>query len=179
MTSMLLVRLRFSLLRLGWPGFAGVLLIFASLGMAHWSADQAREQIVALRSAQADERKREAHRPDPVADQAKRLAEFHGQLPDAAAALEAVQHLHRSAAEHGVTLATGEYRLTREGGTRLQRYQITLPAEGTYPAIRAWIADVLNEMPSMAMEELSLSRKTVNEARVEARVRWTFYLRMR
>lgn len=177
MTSAVWVRLRFALHRHGWPAALGVLLLLLAWPLAHWGADGARAQADAARVAQTAERERAARQPDPGADQASRLADFQRQLPDAAAALEAVQLIHRSAAEHGVTLATGEYRLLRESGTRLQRYQITLPADGAYPALRAWMADVLNRLPSIALDDLSLSRDTVGETRVEARVRWSFYLR--
>ncbi|RJP72654.1 MAG: pilus assembly protein PilO [Comamonadaceae bacterium] len=169
--------LRFALHRHGWPALLGLLLMALAWPLAHWGADGARAQAEAARMAQAAQREQLARQPDPGADQASRLAEFQRQLPDAAAALEAVQVIHRSAAEHGVALATGEYRLLREGGTRLQRYQITLPADGAYPALRAWMADVLNTLPTIALDELSLSRDAVGATQVEARVRWSFYLR--
>jgi len=173
----LMAHLRFALRRHGWPAPLGGLLVLLAVALAHWGADGARAQAEALRASLASERERVALQPDPVADQASRLEGLQRQLPDAAAALEAVQFIHRSAAEHGVTLATGEYRLVREGGARLQRYQITLPADGDYPALRAWLAEVLNRLPSIALDDLSLSRGATGEQRVEARVRWSFYLR--
>lgn len=177
MSPNLLAHLRFALQRHGWPAPLGVLLMLLAVALVHWGADGARAQADALRASLASERERAARQPDPGAEQASRLEGLQRQLPDAAAALEAVRLIHRSAAEHGVTLATGEYRLVREGGTRLQRYQITLPADGDYPALRAWLGDVLNRLPSIALDDLSLSRGAVGEARVEARVRWSFYLR--
>lgn len=177
----LTTRLHFMLHRHGWPSAVGLLLLAAVWPIAHFGADSARAQTVALQRAQATERElereRKARQPDPGGDQVSRLAEFEVGLPQAEGALRAVKHLHRSAAEHDVVLSTGEYRLVGEPGGRLQRYQITLPADGTYPDLRAWMADVLNELPTMALDELSLKRDTVGEAQVQARVRWSFYLK--
>lgn len=169
--------LTFLLHRHGWPAAVGLLLMVAVWPLAHFGADSARVQTAALQQAQAAQRERLARQPDPEADQVTRLAEFEARLPLAEGAIQAVRHIHRSAAEHDVVLSTGEYRLVNESGGRLQRYQITLPADGTYPDVRAWMADVLNELPTMALDELSLKRNEVGESRVQARVRWSFYLK--
>ncbi|MDP3167041.1 MAG: hypothetical protein Q8N06_16520 [Hydrogenophaga sp.] len=169
--------LAFLLHRHGWPAAVGLLLMASIWPLAHFGADAARAQVRALQQAQVAERARQARQPDPKVDQATRLAEFEAGLPQSAGALQAVRHIHRSAAEHDVVLSTGEYRLVSEPGGRLQRYQITLPAVGTYPDLRAWMADVLNELPTVALDELSLKRNAVGEPQVQARVRWSFYLK--
>lgn len=169
--------LAFLLHRHGWPAVLGLVCIAAVWPLAHLGADGLRAETRALQQAQVAERERKARQPDPWIDQASRQASFEAGLPQAAGALQAVRHLHRSATEHGVVLSTGEYRLVDEPGGRLQRYQITLPADGTYPDLRAWMADVLNELPTMALDELSVKRNAVDEAGVQARVRWSFYLK--
>lgn len=174
-------RLNFMLHRNGWPAAVGLLLLAAVWPIAHFGADSARAETVVLQQALAAgrklERERKARQSDPQADRVIRLAEFEARLPQAEGALQAVRHMHRSAAEHDVVLSTGEYRLVSEPGGRLQRYQITLPADGTYPDLRAWMADVLNELPTMALDELSIKRNAVGDSRVQARVRWSFYLK--
>lgn len=163
--------------RHGWPALVGLLMLAAVWPIAHFGADSARAQALDLQQVQRSERERLARQPDPQVDEASRLAGFEAGLPQAAGALQALRHIHRSASEHDVVLATGEYRMVSEPGGRLQRYQITLPADGTYPDLRAWMADVLNELPTIALDELSLKRNAVDEPRMQARVRWSFYLR--
>ena len=169
--------LAFWLRRHGWPAAVGLLLMACIWPLAHFGADATRAEARALQQAQVAERERKARQPDPGVGLATRQAEFEASLPQAAGALQAVRHLHRSAAEHHVLLSTGEYRLVSEPGGRLQRYQITLPAVGTYPDLRAWMADVLNEIPTVALDELSLKRNAVGEPLVQARLRWSFYLK--
>lgn len=169
--------LAFLLHRHGWPAVLGLVLMASVWPVAHFGADRTRVETRDMQRAQIAERERRARQPDPQVDQVTRQAAFEAGLPQAAGALQAVRHIHRSASEHGVVLSTGEYRLVDEPGGRLQRYQITLPADGTYPDLRAWMADVLNELPTMALDELSFKRNTVGESQVQARVRWSFYLK--
>ena len=169
--------LAFLLHRHGWPAAVGLLLMACIWPLAHFGADAARTEALALQQAQVAERARQARQPDPKLDLATRQAEFEAGLPQAAGALQAVRHIHRSATEHDVVLSTGEYRLVSEPGGRLQRYQITLPAVGTYTDVRAWMADVLNELPTVALDELSIKRNAVGEPLVQARLRWSFYLK--
>lgn len=179
MTPPLATQARWVLHRHGWAALAGVLALVLAVGL-----DMATRELLAQTQAQEQAHQtrlqRERERPDPAAEQAARLAELQRDLPDAAAALQVLPLIHRAAQAHGVVLASGEYRLLPEGkaGT-LARYQITLPASGSYPALRAWTAEVLNAQPSLAMEELSLSRPTPGETTLQARVRWSLYLKAR
>lgn len=183
MTPPLATQARWVLHRHGWAALAGVLALVLAVGL-----DMGTRELLAQTQAQerAQERafqarlQRERERPDPAAEQAARLAELQRDLPDAAAALQVLPLIHRAAQAHGVVLASGEYRLLPEGKAgNLARYQITLPASGSYPALRAWTAEVLNAQPSLAMEELSLSRPTPGETTLQARVRWSLYLKAR
>jgi Tfp pilus assembly protein PilO len=179
LTPPLATQARWVLHRHGWAALAGVLALVLAVGL-----DMATRELLAQTQAQElahqTRLQRERERPDPAAEQAARLAELQRDLPDAAAALQVLPLIHRAAQAHGVVLASGEYRLLPEGkaGT-LARYQITLPASGSYPALRAWTAEVLNAQPSLAMEELSLSRPTSGETTLQARVRWSLYLKAR
>lgn len=179
MTPPLATQARWVLHRHGWAALAGVLALVLAVGL-----DMATRELLAQTQAQEQAHQtrlqRERERPDPAAEQVARLAELQRDLPDAAAALQVLPLIHRAAQAHGVVLASGEYRLLPEGkaGT-LARYQITLPASGSYPALRAWTAEVLNAQPSLAMEELSLSRPTSGETTLQARVRWSLYLKAR
>lgn len=170
--------LRLALHRHGWPAAAGLVLLALALALWLWGAQALRAHTAALAAAAAAPPAAGGDATTTAgSDAAARVAALRGSLPDAAFALEAVQRLHQSAAAHGVVLAAGEYRLVREPGGLLQRYQITLPADAPYPALRRWIAEVLNTHPTMALDELALSRAEVAQAQARARVRWSLYLR--
>ena len=179
MTPPLATQARWVLHRHGWAALAGVLALATAVGLDLLNRDLV-EQTQALERAHRERLQRERQRPDPAAEQARRLADLQRDLPDAAAALQALPLIHSAAQAHGVALASGEYRLLPEGKAgQLARYQISLPATGSYPALRAWTAEVLNAQPSLAMEELSLSRPTSGETTLQARVRWSLSLKAR
>jgi hypothetical protein len=178
MTIPLITHAHFALQRHGWPALVGVFLLLLIWPLAHWGTDPARQQAASLQASLQAQRRQQVNAPDPRATQTSRMAEFQSRLPAAEGALEAVQVIHTAAAKHGVKLAAGEYRLLREGNSPvLQRYQITLPATGAYLDLRAWMASVLNTLPSIAIEELSLVRQNVGTPALESRVRWTLYLK--
>lgn len=169
-------RLRFALLRWGWPAWLGLALLVAVWPVAHWGADAVRQQARDLR-----EQARRAPPARPVLDDETRAAlrqqSLQARLADPLAALQVVEQLHRSAAARGLLLASGEYRVMPAAGSLPQRYQIVLPVSGSYPLLRAWLADAMNAQPGLALDELSLSRNTVGDTVLQARVRWTLYLK--
>jgi hypothetical protein len=169
---------RYRWARAGWPAWLGGVLLAAAMLAGPLVSDPLREQAAALQSqAERARAARAAPAVDP-AQRARREAEaFVNQLPAGDAALAAVQDLHQLAQSHGVRLASGEYRLVAEAGQGWQRYQISLPAQANDLALRRWMADALNRWPSLALDDLSASREQAAQDALQARVRWTFYLR--
>lgn len=75
----------------------------------------------------------------------------------------------------GLELGSGDYRL-RETGTRLQRYELTLPLAGSYSQIRAFVKNALLEVPVLALEQVSIRRERASDEIARAEVRFTLYL---
>jgi hypothetical protein len=169
---------RYRLHQAGWPAWLGVALVAAAVLAGPLLSDPLRAEATAW-TAQADRaRSTRATLPqDPVQRARDDAAAFLAQLPEGDAALAAVQDLHQLAQTHGVQLASGEYRLVPESGQRWQRYQITLPAQGSELALRRWMADALERWPSLALDDWSAAREQASQEAVQARVRWSFYLR--
>lgn len=55
------------------------------------------------------------------------------------------------------------------------RYQISMPTNGEYPALRDWLSALKQEFPTLALEALHLSRSNVNDTVVDARIQLGFY----
>ena len=169
---------RYRWARAGWPAWLGAALIAAALFAGPLVSDPLREQAAGMQS-QAERARVVCAAPtqDPAQRARRETEAFVSELPAGDAALAAVQDLHQLAQTHGVRLASGEYRLVPEGGQGWQRYQISLPAQANDVALRRWMADALNRWPSLALDELSASREQAAQDALQARVRWTFYLR--
>ncbi len=169
---------RFYYYRHGWPAAIGVVLLIFALGMQAIGVPKLQAQATDARAAHEALRKRALQAPKPQDASREQYAALLASLPSGAnASSDAVKAIHRIAATHGVYLATGEYRVVREGSDKLQRYQITLPATSNYPKLRAWLTDVMNEMPTIALDEISLRREDVGTEQIDARVRFTLFLK--
>lgn len=175
--SVFIAHLRFQLEQHGWPALVGIGLIGLAVVGQYLGVTPTVEQATALREKQSALRYRQATQPNPDEGTRLRAAAFYASLPDGSGAREAVALIHRSAIEHGVKLATGEYRMVREGGGRALRYQITLPTRASYPQIRAWHADIMNALPALTLDEISFRREDAGSNTVEARLRLTLFMR--
>lgn len=169
--------LRFQWHRQGRAAGVGVLLLLLAVAAQLLLVQPLQQQALQLEDQSDALRRQLARKPPPAADPALQGEALLAGLPAADEALQAVALVHRSAAAHGVALSHGEYRVLREGGARWLRYQISLPAQAPYPALRAWMAEVMNAVPHASLDELGLRREDPSQPQLDARLRFTLYLR--
>lgn len=118
---------------------------------------------------------REASAPrDPEAD----LAAFYAALARPANAPELLRRLHRAAQTHGLRLEQGEYRPLADPGGKLTRYQILLPAKGTYPEVRRFLAQAGREIPGLSLDGISFQRQKIGDEALQAQIKFTLFLSM-
>jgi len=163
---------------LGPAGWAGVALIaaacagyFAVVAPVERARDAARAEAVALQ-----DRYRMLGTVGERPGSAEQLATFYGFFPGLETTADWVGKIFTAAEQGGLTLLSGEYRLTRERDARLARYQIVLPVRGSYLQIRKFVARVLADVPAAALDEITLKRDSVGAASLEARIKLTLYL---
>lgn len=173
--SALLLRGRIALQRIGVPICVAVALCVA--GVAAWAwllpqrAAQARmtDQPLPTPSALA------MPPPPPSADQ--NLAAFYATLGEQRYAEQQVKVLFDLAAKSRLTLNQGEYKAAYDKASRVGTYQIILPVKGPYQAIWQFAMQSLREMPFASLDEVGFRRETIAEPTVEARLRFTLYLK--
>lgn len=83
--------------------------------------------------------------------------------------------LHALARQAGLELPSAEYRLHGEG-TPLARYEIVLPAHGSYGELRAFLEAALGEIPVLSLDGVSFTRQRAEQARLRAELRLTLHL---
>lgn len=79
------------------------------------------------------------------------------------------------AAEQGLQVPSGDYRLMPGKDGLFDRYVLNLPVTGSYRTIRAYLAAVRNEFPDLAIDDVSLRRESVANAEVEAQLRFILF----
>jgi hypothetical protein len=171
-------QLRYWIGRAGWAGCAGALLLAASLGLIAWTEGVQVGKITTLR-LEADRVQKSARGADAIRrplDTEGQLQAFYRAMPPMATGPDQLERIHAAAAAHNVRLHSGEYSLVPQRGLAAARYQIALPATGSYTDLRAFVGRVLAEIPSLALEDIALKREAASSRTVEARLKFTLYL---
>jgi Tfp pilus assembly protein PilO len=173
------LRTRYWLEGIGWPGITGLALCVLSVVIAATAITARLAELDALRAENRGLHERLA--TDSVQSKAKATREeellaFYGFFPPLSTLPDWLERIYGAAEKNGVALEVGEYRLVQEKGWRLARYQLNLPVKGSYGQIRGFIAQVLTDVPASALEEIGFRRDTVGTDRVDVRLRLTLYL---
>ncbi|SFE58936.1 hypothetical protein SAMN05428977_102141 [Nitrosomonas sp. Nm166] len=87
-----------------------------------------------------------------------------------------IRELVRIAKKQNVELSSSEYRLVNESDARLARYEMILPVRGSYPQIRAFIADALEVIPAIAISAIAIKRENITSEKLEVRLEVNLYL---
>ena len=167
---------------LGWQGITGIVLLL--LGMlasntiskpVEEQAAQVREQVAAqdTRTALGAEMQRQAN-SSPAA-MLEKFYEFFTSDQDTTDYLAKIYSLAQS---NGLVLRKGDYKVTRNQGERITQYQISLPVTGGYNPIRSFAADVLDEVPTLSLDQIRFERKHANDSTVDAEIIFTLYMYM-
>lgn len=161
---------------LGHAGIVGLALVafcaafaWGGLKPLHESVHETRAQVELI-----------SQRPRNLAAapvQEKKLSARALDLPSAADALPQVMRLSDLAEAQGLKLRQGDYRLHRDRDAGVVAYQMHYPVTGSYAALRAFINRALEEFPALALEEVLIRRNSIGAQDVEARLRFTLYLR--
>ena len=80
--------------------------------------------------------------------------------------------LHAIGAATGVQLKSASYR-TQRTDARIVRYEIVLPATGSYAQIRDFLRRALQEIPVLSLDSISLKRA---DNRIQAEMRLTLHM---
>jgi Tfp pilus assembly protein PilO len=106
-----------------------------------------------------------------------RFNEFYQYFPSRQSTPDWLQKIYGAATNQAVQLTQGEYRLVPDKTGKLVGYQINLPLKGSYAQVRKFIVQVLNDVPTASLDELTFRREAIGNAEVEAKIRLTLYLR--
>lgn len=150
----------------------GTVFYFSTLAPLLGEREQLRAQLAErIELRQASPQPVEATR-DPQAD----LAAFYVGLAREADVPDQLRRLHRAAQAQGLRLAQSQYRPLPDPGGKLIRYQILLPARGSYPEIRRFLAQAARDVPGLALEGIRFQRRDIGEAELEAQIRFTLFI---
>ena len=164
--------------QLGWQGLLGLGLLVISAALVvgwlvpgHAQLAQRAQEMEVLRATMPQHQARFVDR-SPQAT----LNTFYGFLPAEKDATRLLGVMLTTATEHGLTPEKADYTLARNPAAAFSRYQITLPVRGSYVEIRSFANQVLQRIPSAALNDITLKRPDINTDMLEARLRFTVFL---
>jgi len=167
-----LPRVVWTVSRTGRPGLVGLALVAASAVFFFSTHLKVLEEVTSLQSELATARSRLASAGPSVAGDVGATVRSLPKRADMPALLGVL--LEQANAAH-LTIDTGKYELSTSKTDGVIRYKMSFPVTGPYPQVREFIDATLKAMPAVAVSDLSLERKSVGDAVVEAQIRLTVF----
>jgi len=84
--------------------------------------------------------------------------------------------IHRAAQTVGLQLGSADYQVADAHDLPLQELRITLPLSGPYISVRQFLAAVLEQIPTAAVEELRFQRPRIDSMTLDAEVHLTVFM---
>jgi hypothetical protein len=166
------VNLKLSLNRLSTelalPGVAGLVLLAAAVAFSSFAVRPLQE-----RSARLQESVSKA--PAKVQPGADKVAAVYQFLEKPEDVTDWLAKLHAIGTATGVHLKSASYR-TQPTESRIVRYEIVLPATGSYKQIRDFLKRSLAEIPVLSVDQLTLKRDDRNAGAIQAEMRLTLHM---
>jgi hypothetical protein len=169
-----LPRVAWSLQRTGRLGLSGTALLVAGGVFLVSTYLPLTREVEELRSQAESARVVTATGARPVSDPGTALLRT---LPSRAQVPSLLGMLLKQADAAHLSIDSGKYETTALKSGGVTSYQVSFPVSGPYPQVRQFIDTTLTELPSVALSELSLTRKTIGDGSVEAQMRLTFFTR--
>lgn len=170
--SSLMLRLRLAAMRLGAAGCVALVLLLAGALLLAWSLKTRQKAHEPLPPAPPQLAQAA---PPPSANE--NLAHFYATLGEKRYAEQQVKQLFDIAAKTGLVLAQGDYKFSVDKASGVAQYQVNLPVKGAYQNIWQFSMQALAAIPFAALDDIAFRRETISEPQVEARVRFTLYLK--
>lgn len=120
---------------------------------------------------------------------AQDVQRFYTQFPNGESLPKWLGIIDENAIKQHLILNRGDYKLTQikpkkseklteiTNKNALSRYEIVLPVTGQYSQIRQFIAQVLHDLPALALSDLHIKRESAQSPTVEARLIFVLLLK--
>lgn len=115
-------------------------------------------------------------KPAPVERAGARLERFYEALERTETVTDWLAKLYAISTASGLEMKSATYRTHAPAkGSRIERYEIVLPVEGTYGQLRDFVGRALAEIPVLSLDQLSLRRESRTQGEVQAELRLTLH----
>lgn len=111
------------------------------------------------------------------------ISRFYNIFPPPDTLPQALANIHKIANQQKLALNNGDYKFNKvkeknvSGANKLTKYEIVYPIKGKYLQISAFINDVLQQIPSLALIDMQLRRENSINPNIDARLVFVIFVR--
>jgi len=163
--------------RSGWPGALGLGLIAFGLAFSLSAGELQDQREAGLVAERARLMKVAASPVGGRGSDRARLDAFYGRFAKASELSVVLADVHLAAQRRGLLPQRADYRSGTVAGTPLVRINATLPIEGRFDALYAWLGEILRDHPGVSIDQMSLKRETPADNNISADVRLSILVR--
>jgi len=166
---------QYQLTRLGTAGIAGMSAAAAAVVIGLFA-------LLSLRTANESlnaQILRARHHPEVTVTPEQGLIRAVAQLPTRVQIPAVLGQVLQQAKAAGVELEKGQYTYVASSAGGFGRYELDFPVKAQYPQVRDFINRTLTHIPAAGLDKLTIERKVVADAQVNADVRFVIFTRDR
>ncbi|MDP5241116.1 hypothetical protein Q9Q94_16360 [Uliginosibacterium sp. 31-16] len=178
------------LINAGWAGVIGMALVMFATAFDFSGNRDRKAELAGITSQRAELAMQLRSGTQSEASPREILARFYQGFPAANNLPEILLQLDASARKQGLAPRRADYGDSAENGIELngeardsirgadtRRVRISMPVKGSYSALRAWLIDALETVPTLSIEAIELQRPNIQQTELDAQVRLVVYLR--
>lgn len=154
-------------------GFSGYVAIVAALGIGlvyFFALNPTKKALLAFKNNNQVQIEQVKHLSPE-----EELSQFISQFPRNSVRVKSIQTIINGATEHGLGLDSISYKTTSIQNDLLNHYHVDFNLVGGYSDVRAYLANVMAEMPNISLDKLTMDRKDIEDDYIRARVRLTMH----
>lgn len=165
-----------ALRRLGWPGALGLLALLVAGGLELGLAQRWHQEQQAL-TAQAEQLQRQLRlqRASGAAASQATPEQWRAGLPGPELRQQRLADLLEAGLRAGVSTPRTEHRLSVDGNAGLERLRVSMPVQGGYAALRAFLEQALRQDPALSLDAIKLRRTAPSSPELEAELQWSLH----
>jgi hypothetical protein len=162
--------------RLGWPGALGLLALLVAGGLELGLVQRWHQEQQTL-EAQAEQLQRQLRlqRASGAAAAQGTPEQWRAGLPGPELRQQRLADLLEAALRAGVSTPRTEHRLSVDANTGLERLRVSMPVQGSYATLRAYLEQALRQDPALSLDGLKLRRSHPASAELEAELQWSLH----
>lgn len=163
--------------QLGWQGLLGLLLVLGSLAYLFLQAIPKENQVQQLQlDASNFKTNSKRYAQDHKTGQLDVVKDFYRVLPAQNEANNKISVILNAATNAGLSIEKVEYEQPLSHYP-ITPYQIKLPVKGSYVQIRQFINEVLNAIPTIALNDVSMKRDDITTDVLVTNIQFILYLK--